>query len=101
MLPTMPVVLELSIAKTEQIHIVRCSVRSETGDDRHNVTLKDVRPHRLEYKLDVICVCGTCEVRVNVLGAARDSVDKHLGNELSGLLVVSFRACDGRGGGVG
>lgn len=83
-----PVVLELSIAKTEQT-IVTCCVRLETGDDSHDVTLQDVRAHRLKYKLDVICVCRAGEVRVDVLRAVGDSVDEHLGNELSSLLIVS------------
>ena len=89
-----PVVLELSIAKTEQT-IVTCCVHLETGDDSHDVTLQDVRAHRLKYKLDVICVCRAGEVRVDVLGAVRDSVDEHLGNELSSLFIVSFWACQG------
>lgn len=86
------VVLELSIAKTEQVHIVKCCMRLEAGDDSHNVTLEDVGAHCLEYKLDVICVCRTSEVRVDVLGAAGDSVDEHLGNELSSLLIVRLWA---------
>ena len=68
----------------------------ETGDDSHDVTLQDMRAHRLKYKLDVICVCRAGEVRVDVLRTVGDSVDEHLGNELSSLLIVSFWACQGR-----
>ena len=61
---------------------------SEPWDHLHYVLLQDVVLHNVKDKLDVLCVCGAGEVRVDVRRTGLIDVDEHACDELPSLEVV-------------
>ena len=63
--------------------------------------LQNVVLHYIKNKLNILCVRGAGEMRVNIGRSPVVDVNKHLGNVLSSLHVVTFRSWGREGEGEG